>query len=373
MNNNHPNKNQSNQSLLNKIEHELSATLLDYLNVNLFVIDKQRFYIYKNSALTSIVGEIDQADDDNGWLSCVNVMETGNPQRIEEEHDGKWYLSVKKPLFDDSNTNIIGVIGISIDITDRKKAEEYRLKHEASEKVVKFTNLVAGSIAHELKNPLAGIKINIENLLNINFEKISPKMLGEMLKPMGEAIISTINSTNHVISDMLLKVRTFATGKVPQTSFSEISIASDIEALLETFPFSDGQQDLVNVVYNKNRFKYLGDKGLTSHVLGNLLKNALHAISEADKGEITIELKSDNDNNILLFRDTASGIPADFVDKIFDQFETKKTANGGTGLGLAFCKMVMDYYKGSITCHSKEGEYTEFVLTFPKLQPIKNV
>lgn len=68
------------------------------------------------------------------------------------------------------------------------------------------------------------------------------------------------------------------------------------------------------------------------------------------------------------YRDTATGIPKDFVDKIFDQFETKKNLHGGTGLGLAFCKMVMETcYKGSITCNSEEGKYTEFVLSFPKL------
>lgn len=372
MKNNHLSKSQANNSLLNKIEREFSSFLLDYLNVNLFAIDKQRFYIYKNSSLTGVVGEIEQAANDDGWLSCVKVMETGESQNIEEEHNGRWYLSIKKPLFDESDTNIIGVIGISIDITDRKKSEEYRIEKEAAEKVAKFTNLVAGSIAHELRTPLSGINSYMDLIEMLPDSKQTQAEKDNFLKMAAKAIKSTISSTSHVITDMLLKVRTFATGQVPQTTFEEISITTDIENLLDTFPFEKNTQELVNVVY-KTRFKYLGDKVLTNHVLGNLLKNALHAIIEAGKGDITIELKTEGDNNILIFRDTASGIPKEFLGKIFDQFETKKTTHGGTGLGLAFCKMVMDYYQGTITCDSKEGEYTEFVLTFPKVQSLKSM
>ena len=72
--------------------------------------------------------------------------------------------------------------------------------------------------------------------------------------------------------------------------------------------------------------------------------------------------------NYLIVKDTATGIPKDFLPKIFDQFETKKSTSGGTGLGLAFCKMVMESYGGKIECNSELGKYTEFVLSFPKIK-----
>ena len=59
------------------------------------------------------------------------------------------------------------------------------------------------------------------------------------------------------------------------------------------------------------------------------------------------------------------GISVNVLKSLFQSFHSH--SKSGTGLGLAFCKMTMESYGGNITCNSKEGEYTEFVLSFPKL------
>lgn len=279
-------------------------------------------------------------------------------------------LTVKKPLFD-NNQKVIGIIGITFDITDRIKAEEYRLKHELAQKIIKFSNLVAGSIAHELKNPLAGIRLQMESLQAMNPKKMSLQNFSSFLKNMAKTIIRTIDATTYVIDGMLKKLRFFAAGKVYHDSFEKNFIASDIKYLLQTYPFKNNEADLVKIKLT-DKFQYMGDKTLTAHVLSNLMKNALYAIKETDKpnANITIETIAAKDFNLLLFKDTGIGIAKDLVDKIFDQFETKKNIHGGTGLGLAFCKSVMeDNYGGKIACNSKEGEYAEFVLSFPKINP----
>lgn len=310
------------------------------------------------------------------------IMRTGKEKiNIEEpqtQKDGKQalLLTSKTPIRNEQN-KIIGILGIYVDITDRKRAEEYRIKaerakHEAAQKVLNFSNLVAGSIAHELKNPLTGIRIHMEALQNLDVSKMSPQVIKTILKDITASIIKTVDSTTYVINGMLKKVRTFATGEVHHKEFQELSIVNDVENLLITYPFkNDEQRDLVKVCYEA-RFNYSGDSVLTAHVLSNLMKNALHAVEQTSKKKvgITITTKSGADFNLLIFRDTATGISKDFLSKIFDQFETKKDVHGGTGLGLAFCKSVMeDSYKGSITCNSEKGKYTEFVLSFPKLKP----
>ena len=358
-------------ALLNLINQELINLSLDNFGVNFFVIDKNGFYIYKNNTLYDIVKDAAKADviDPKAWKISKKVMKERRKIVVEEEYAGTTYLSIKTPLIEQDN--VIGVMGISIDITDRKRAEEFKQKAEAAKKVVNFSNLVAGSIAHELKNPLAGIRMQMEVLRTLNLEKIQPKEASPIIDDVTSAIIKTVDNTNYFINGMLKKVRTFATGEAHHTAFEQLSITADVEDLLATYPFTKNEQDLVKTAFNI-RFKYLGDKVLTGHVLSNLMKNALHAIAQTDKEDatITIETKEDPSGkfNLLIFRDTATGIPADFVEKIFDQFETKKDVHGGTGLGLAFCKAVMkDNYGGDITCTSKEGKFTEFVLKFPKI------
>jgi signal transduction histidine kinase len=103
-------------------------------------------------------------------------------------------------------------------------------------------------------------------------------------------------------------------------------------------------------------------------MLVNLVKNAREAIRDnGNKGTITIETKTGKNYNQLIIRDNAIGISKEFLEKMFTPFETKKSTRGGAGLGLLFCKMVMESYHGSITCDSKPGKYTELVLNFPKI------
>lgn len=65
------------------------------------------------------------------------------------------------------------------------------------------------------------------------------------------------------------------------------------------------------------------------------------------------------------FRDSGTGISADILPKIFDLFFSQ--THHGSGIGLAFCKIVMESYGGKIECKSAEGEFTEFILSFPPI------
>ena len=307
------------------------------------------------------------------------VLTTGKKQIFEEVSntaDGQEaiYLS-QKVAIRDKQDRIVGVLGISIDITDRKRAEEYQRKHEAeaaetAQKIINFTNLMAGSMAHELRTPLQGVSVHIDLIEGILTSKQSQQDKDNFLREVVKQIKKVIKSSNETITDMLIKIRAFASGHLPKQSFEERSIIADVEEFLDNYPFESEQKDLISTSYTA-RFKYRGDKNLTHHLLSNFTKNALHAIRETDKtdAKITIETKIDpNDGfNLLIFRDTATGIPAEFLPKIFDQFATKKDTKGGTGLGLAFCKMIMQDYGGDVICNSKEGEFTEFVLKFPKI------
>lgn len=103
---------------------------------------------------------------------------------------------------------------------------------------------------------------------------------------------------------------------------------------------------------------------LMSHVLFNLIKNSLYFIAKVRKGNITITVSSGAQQNTLLFKDTATGIPADKLPNMFKKFYSE--SDEGNGIGLHFCKNVIDAFHGQITCDSIEGEYTEFKLIFPK-------
>ncbi len=116
--------------------------------------------------------------------------------------------------------------------------------------------------------------------------------------------------------------------------------------------------------------EFRGSELLVVHILFNLFKNALRYIARARKGEIFIHLEASPSGGKLIFRDTGSGIPPEVLPHIFTRFNSSSVFDVlGSGIGLAFCQDAMRAIGGSIKCSSVEGQYTEFVLTFPRPTP----
>ena len=104
-----------------------------------------------------------------------------------------------------------------------------------------------------------------------------------------------------------------------------------------------------------------------------ILKVFIHAlkfksIGEARKGEIRIVLAPGEDWHRLYFRDTGIGISSEVLPHVFEEFYSGKGEGRGTGMGLPFCRRVMNSFGGEVECRSREGEYTELELTFPRVE-----
>jgi len=156
-------------------------------------------------------------------------------------------------------------------------------------------------------------------------------------------------------------------GKQIKSDLKRLSIADDVEKILQKYPFLEHEKSLVGVEFNEIKdFFYHGDEMLTQYVLSNLIGNALYAIRDAERGKIKISLDVGVNCNVLRFTDTALGISKKELPGIFERVMSKKQDE--VGFGLAFCKMVMQIYGGDISCKSKFGEYTEFTLSFPKVK-----
>ena len=217
-----------------------------------------------------------------------------------------------------------------------------------------FMQRLAGSIAHEIRTPLAIININVDLLKRSKDEEAKEKYI--------EIIKYAIRLASYIIDNILIMIRTMSSGERAQIEFCNMSIKETVEDALKIYPFLEQEKTLV--IFDKSKdFVYYGDKILTKHVLFNLIKNALFSIKEAGKGDIKIKLEKNGSSNKLIFTDTALGISEKELPYIFDKFAAKKA---GSGLGLSFCKTVMQSYGGDINCSSCLGKYTEFTLSFPK-------
>jgi two-component system response regulator PhcR len=237
---------------------------------------------------------------------------------------------------------------------------------------------LASHIAHELITPLATIHAAVSsvdeylpNLLqayrqeaDAGLEESIPKPILELVSTTPGMVLSLVDRTNMLIRLLLMNA---AEDTEDRSGYLLFSARQCVDYALQTYPFREGEETLVTV--EGEGFRVFGSELLLSYVIYNLLRNALDAIDEAKKGEIRIRLVPGATHHRLFFRDTGAGISPQALPHIFDEFYSGKGAGHGTGMGLPFCRRVMNAFEGDIQCHSREGEYTELELTFPKVEP----
>ncbi len=217
------------------------------------------------------------------------------------------------------------------------------LKQSPNSNQIKNLKSLAGSIAHETRNPLSAIKSACDIIKN---------NLDEALEFLDLISISA-NRGLGIVDVILANIRN---EEIDTSKFMRISMSTVLEAVMREYAFeSDKQRNLVNVDWGDD-FVFKGDETLMIFVVFNLLKNALYYRAE-------INIWMDSKTKTLHFKDDGVGIEADKLEFIFDDFFTSNK-KGGTGLGLPFCRRVMQAFGGDISVKSELGKGTEFCLRF---------
>ena len=223
-----------------------------------------------------------------------------------------------------------------------KKIKENSVECHAKIERVKS---LAGSIAHETRNPLAGIKGCCE-LMKSN--------LNELIEYID--LVADSSSQGLAMIDMIMT--NIQEGKIDNSNFTDLSISDVVKKALRQFAYrNEEEKDLIGFDLEQD-FIFKGDENMMIFVIYNLLKNALHY---KVKIEIRTEIKSDG--NYLYFKDYGPGINKDKLELIFESFFTSGKKDG-TGLGLPFCRRIMRAFDGEIICKSELGKGAEFEMKF---------
>ena len=326
-------------------------------------------------------------DDLEGCLAFIRqVLESGVSMGSREyrvrRKDGslKWHATDGSVVRDERG-NVVSIIGISHDVTERKKILDelqaaYRELRETqtqlvqSEKMASLGNLVAG-IAHEINNPVGAIR-SMHDTLSRAVERLkallgteAPKAFQENQEVQG--VLQIIEDASRVIENGSRRV----TGIVRSLrSFARLD-----EAEMKRVDIHEGIEDTLTLIQHdlKNRIRVVKNYGRVppivcypsrlNQVFLNLLVNARQAIREA--GEITITTLQRDGKVHISIRDTGVGIPEEHLWKVFDPGFTTKGVGVGTGLGLSICYRIVQDHKGEILVESKVGEGTTFTVILP--------
>jgi len=235
---------------------------------------------------------------------------------------------------------------------------------------------VGSNIAHELRTPLLGIKATARGLSahlpalvkgydlavknGLTNSSIRARHLSLIRKSLRHIEAET-DQSNSVI-DMLLINST--QNPLQGLDFESFSIKSCLEEVLERYPFDDERQENLVVLNTETDFIVWAPRILIVHVMFNLLKNGLYYVRKANKGSITIQTQISQGIQQVIVEDTGTGVDPQHIPHIFERFYTTTQTGTGSGIGLTFCKLVMNGLGGDIRCSSIPDRYTRFTLNF---------
>lgn len=228
-----------------------------------------------------------------------------------------------------------------------------------SEKMSAFGQLGAG-IAHEVKNPLAGIL----GLAQLSLRKLD----ADSPVHQNVALIEKETKRCQMIMENLLK---FA--RKEEVAFDAIDINKviiDATAIVE-HQLSINQVKLIREI-DENLPRVEGNANQLQQVLMNLMINAQQAMKN-QTGTVTVRsMPGGNENIKIEVQDNGPGMTAELRDKIFEPFFSTKPSGEGTGLGLSVSYGIIKEHDGTITVHSKPGEGATFTIVLPPLGAVRS-
>ncbi len=367
-------------------ERDLLKTIIDNVPDLIYVKDRYGRFVTANASLIRLL-KLDSAADMIGKtdydfsppeMACnyvtddQNVMRSGDPlMDREESHQGEdgspiWLLTTKVPL---SNTDgeVIGVVGIGHDITERKKAEKEIL---AAKEIADKANLAKSdflaNMSHEIRTPMNAIIGMTDLVLDTRLDANQRNFLS-MVQESGEALLAVINDildfSKIEAGKLDIETRIFDLRESLGDTMKPLGLKAHAKGLELAFRVDPAAPRYV-----------VGDSGRLRQIVVNLVGNA---IKFTEQGEVVVEVEylASMPDEVALkvsVRDTGIGIPEDKCKTIFEEFEQADTSTtrrfGGTGLGLAISSRLVELMGGSIAVESEVDRGSKFVFTI-RLQP----
>jgi len=213
---------------------------------------------------------------------------------------------------------------------------------------------MAKQIAHEIKNPLTPMKLNVQFLKKS--WKDDPGQFEENLEKVSARLIEQIDE----LSSIATEFSNFA--KMPKANNEEVDLIDRINDVIGLY---ENTEDIdIEFIFNEDeRIVVFTDKEQISRVFINLIKNAVQSIPDDRLGRIKIKLESDSDFAWIRVADNGKGIPVKLGDKLFEPNFTTKSS--GMGMGLAISRRIIENSNGEISYETELDKGTTFIIKMP--------
>jgi len=289
------------------------------------------------------------------------------------------YISVEEPK--NSDISMVDAIDnlesiATLAVTAIRNARYYEEVAEKNEKLriyaEKLTNLnqmksnFVATVSHEFRTPLTSIKAYCETLLK-NADKVDRNILKEFLVVIDEESNRLMALIEDILDFSQMESGAIKFERAP-CNLNEIVDLATTE-LSKNF---ERKEIHVHAVVPDTKVRVRAERELMKQLLVNLLHNA--SKFTPDKGDVWVRLEDETVSARIIVEDNGIGVPVDQIESIFDHFHQVDSGAtreyGGTGMGLAICKNIVDWHDGKIWVENLPGRGARFVVVIPKKQVI---
>ncbi|MDX2232578.1 MAG: ATP-binding protein [Leptolyngbyaceae cyanobacterium bins.349] len=411
-----------------EVELRQKNAILDVINQSaptpIFVKDRQGRIIYANPATLEVLGKSAEAvigcrdgdlypfpeDAAKVMANDQRIMAAGQMEVVEESPDGvRTFLAMKAPYRNELG-EVIGLIGISNDITERVQLERDRerlLQQEkaartAAEQANRIKDEFLAVLSHELRSPLnpilGWIQLLQKGKLSPDRQQQAFATIERNAKLQTQLIEDLLDISRIMRGKLTLNVAPVNLETVIIAAIETVYLAAEAKAIELSFAVSQDAASQDTTESNErgageySPLQVMGDATRLQQVVWNLLSNAVKFTAAG--GRVEVKLESDECSSLssasanstqnsklqtpnspsyaqIKIIDTGKGIGPEFLPYIFEHFRQEDGATtrsfGGLGLGLAIARQLVELHQGTITAESDgEGQGATFIVRLPR-------
>lgn len=368
-----------------RIREEKYRSIIDNMNLGLLEVDTEEKITFANQCFCEMSGfEMDELLGQRAAQIFAKgenfeLMEQKNEERKRGTTDAyeivvkdkrgqvRWWLVSGAPRYNDRG-ELVGSIGIHLDITDQKQLElELTVAREQAEQSTRSKEVFLANMSHEIRTPMNAI-LGMSNQLAKT--PLTKKQLFYL-----DAINGASENLLVIIND-ILDLSKIEAGKLSleQIPFEPRAVIKRAMQALNHKAEEKGLALTNSILDDKLSEVLIGDPYRINQVLLNIISNA---VKFTEKGGVDIKLEVINDAKQsqtiqVCVKDTGIGMDEKFRNSLFEKFSQEDASvtrqYGGTGLGMSICRQLIELMDGEINVESEKGFGTtmSFVVTFPK-------
>ena len=321
--------------------------------------------VEKNSALGSACEDVVACTNGTGGAgSLLNIAVNNKLNLISRKREisgpdsKKIWIESSVSLLKENDGTVIGAVEVFRDLSEIKMLEN---RLEEADNLASIGEMTA-SIAHEIRNPLNGIK-GFASLLDGGFNQKDPR------KRFVNHIVKGVDNLNNMVTDLLMLAKPI---KPNVKEHDVVEIMDEVISVAREDLRMSGSSIEIRTGYGMPSALLSCDRIMLYQVFFNLLKNSFQAIS--GQGSVIVGINShlcdntmkDGSDIEISIADNGAGINEESLTRIFEPFFTTKS--NGTGLGLSLVQKIIKMHKGQIELESALGKGTTFRLLFPEVK-----